>query len=109
MGVPVYTLANEMPYSELLQWQAYFDVRPIGWRDDSRFMRILQAIGIKEPPERVFHSLALLKKSEDEVNKTEDGKLSIASLKRSALFGKMLQAQGGDSFWGNDENTGQGN
>ena len=104
--MPVYRLLEEMPYTEYLQWMAFFEMRPVGWREDSRFMKILQAIGIKETPTKVFHSLAQMAKAEKSYNQIADGQISMQSLKGSSLFSKLLSAEGGDSNWGGfNENT----
>lgn len=108
IGMPVYQLVEEMPYTEFLQWQSYFEMRPVGWRDDNRFMRVLQAMGIKEAPEKIFGSLAQMKKAEDANSALLPNQISMASLKNSSLFSKMLQAQGGDNIWSTNEDTGEG-
>ena len=56
-----------MPYTELLGWLDYFSARPIDWRDDQRTYLLLQAQGVKERPERLFDSIAKLKKREQEI------------------------------------------
>ena len=46
-----------MPYDEYNEWIVFLAERPIGWREDDRFYKILQALGTKEPAEKVFPSL----------------------------------------------------
>jgi hypothetical protein len=86
--MPVYRLSEEMPYEELTYWMAFFQRRPVGWMEDMRIMKILEAMGIKAKPEEVFQSLALLRK-----NSTPK---RIQGLRSSFLFKCMLEATGGD-------------
>lgn len=87
-----------MPYDEYLKWQQYFEERPVDWRDDLRFMRILQALGIKAKPEAIFESLAKKKSASDERYESQEKSTKLlASLKNSVLFSKLLGASGGDS------------
>ena len=72
----------------------YFEQRPVGWRDDERFMKILQAIGFKSRPEAIFESLAKLKKHADAY---EGENRMIRSLRQSAMYQSMLGAVGGDT------------
>jgi len=89
LRMPVYKLEREMPYEEYLNWHLYFNETPIGWRDDRRFMVILQALGIKEKAGTIFPSLAIIEKSQDA--RTEDSRLA-SSLKRSGFLQHMLAA-----------------
>jgi len=73
----------------------YFDSRPVDWREDERFMKILQVLGVKAKPEAIFESLAKLKKSAE--REQGDTRL-INSLKSSALYHSMLGAIGGDEM-----------
>ena len=82
--MPVYML-SEMPYDEFLGWFAYFDARPIGWREDDRAHKLLQAQGVKAKPEEIFYSLKTLA-----ANKPADN-----GLKNSAFFLAMLNATEG--------------
>lgn len=86
--MPVYRLSEEMPYDELVLWMAFFQRRPVGWLEDMRIMKILEAMGIKAKPEEVFQSLALLKKN--------SAPKQIQGLGGSFLFKCMLEATGGD-------------
>jgi hypothetical protein len=56
-----------MPYEELLGWSKYFSLRPPGWRDDQRTHMLLQAQGVKEKGEKLFSSLAALKKAAEDI------------------------------------------
>jgi hypothetical protein len=64
--MPVYKILDEMPYEELVNWTKYFKARPIGWREDNRTYMLLAAQGVKEKPERLFESLASLRKARDD-------------------------------------------
>jgi hypothetical protein len=94
--MPVYKLAEEMPYEEFLGWINYFERRPVDWRDDDRTMKLLQVQGVKEKPWALFQSLHAIYKGSDTVN--EDGSLNANSLKTSTLFNKMLSAKGGEKL-----------
>lgn len=90
--MPVYKIREEMPYEEFLQWEAYFDKRPAGWQEDHRAYKLMQAFGVKEKPGAVFLSLDKLTKNPEPA---QDGMISAANLKSSAMFAKMLGATGG--------------
>ena len=92
--MPVYKMAEEMPYEELLAWMDYLERRPVDWRADDRTFRILQTQGVKEKPWQIFSSLDAIYN----ISKSSDGKLDVNSLKRSSLFAKMLSAKGGDKI-----------
>ena len=70
--MPVYQILEEMPYHELRCWLTYFEKRPTGWREDNRTAMILQAFGVKERPEKMFQSLAVMK--EQAIDAKESGK-----------------------------------
>jgi len=82
---------SEMPYEELLGWTNYFAKRPVGWRDDERTYRLLQAQGVKEKGEKLFSSLAAVYAKPESEN-------MMASFKGSAMWQKVLNAQGGDKL-----------
>ena len=92
--MPVYKMAEEMPYEELLAWMDYLERRPVDWRSDDRTFKILQTQGVKEKPWQIFSSLNVIYNS----SKPSDGKLDTNNLKRSSLFAKMLSAKGGDKI-----------
>lgn len=77
-------MLEEMPYEELLNWFAYFSIRPMGWEDDQRTYMLLQAQGVKEKPEKLFPSIASLKKAQYE----DEGRLG-KSLISSGLLHKL--------------------
>jgi hypothetical protein len=77
-----------MPYEELLGWQHYLRVRPVGWRDDFRTVKIMQSFGFKGKGEDVFASLAALSKTP----KIENG--NAKGLKNSVFYQKMITAIG---------------
>lgn len=86
-------LLDEMTYEELQGWFNYFERRPIGWRDDDRTYKLLQAQGVKEKPQNLFTSL---KAVYDETRNINSEGTDIGSLKGSLIFQKMLTARGGD-------------
>ena len=90
----MYKLAEEMPYEEFLGWIAYFEKRPVGWQEDDRTYKLLQAQGVKEPPHRIFSSLAAIYKA----NQPQDGEFDVSGFKGSMLFSKLLSAKGGDKL-----------
>lgn len=75
-----------MPYTELLGWFEYFKQRPHGWQEDQRTYMLLSAQGVKEKPERLFTSFAVMKQ-----NKTDEERLSN-SLVNSGLFHRLQSA-----------------
>ena len=86
-----------MPYEELQNWMEYFTRRPVGWRDDDRTMKLLQAQGVKAKPDQIFSSLAAIYNSNKATNDDEDG-LNFVAFKNSAMFSKLLSASGGDKL-----------
>jgi hypothetical protein len=85
-----------MTYAEYLGWQAYFAARPVGWREDQRVMPLLQIKGVKAKPHEIFPSLIPIYNPE-EPGTVEDGMVKASSLKKSALFSKLIGATGGDN------------
>lgn len=86
-----------MPYSELLEWLAYFERRPVGWRSDDATFKLLQAQGVKGKPQNFFSSLVPIYSTSVSTD-LPDGELSVSNLKGSALFANMLNAVGGDAL-----------
>lgn len=86
--MPVYKMLNEMPYEELISWFYYFSIRPIGWEDDQRTYMLLQAQGVKEKAERLFPSLATIKRARYE----NDNSNVASSLISSGLFDRLQGA-----------------
>jgi hypothetical protein len=92
--LPIYELAynlhkfayevEAMPYDEFTKWQKYFEVRPLGWREDERTLKLLQVQGFKGEPSSVFASFAKLKKADD-----------TNGLRSSTVFKLMSMATGG--------------
>jgi hypothetical protein len=82
---------EDMSYEELIGWFAYFEQRPIGWREDDRTSKLLQAQGVKEKAWKLFPSLDKIYNS---VSKPSDDR----GLKGSMFFQKMLGAVGGDKL-----------
>ena len=95
--MPVYKLKTEMSYEELLNWSLYFEERPVGWRDDDRTMKILQANGVKESAGNLFLSLSKIYAKESE-RKVIDGHISEQAFKQSGLFAKLASSVGGDKL-----------
>lgn len=56
LHMPVHQIL-EMPYEEFLGWFKYFNVRPVGWREDNRTAMLLNAQGVKKKPQELFNSL----------------------------------------------------
>ena len=84
-----------MTYEELQGWFNYFERRPIGWREDDRTMKLLQAQGVKEKAVNLFPSLKAIYESNQKVN--EEG-TNMGSLMGSMLFQKLMTAKNGDSI-----------
>ena len=72
-----------MTYEELLGWFAYLEKRPVGWREDDRSFKLLQAQGVKAKPWGIFPSL-------DAIYNRKGSDNPINSLKGSVMFQKML-------------------
>jgi hypothetical protein len=85
----------ELPYEELLGWLAYFDKRPIGWREDDRTHKLLSVQGVKEKPADIFPSLRPIYHP---TPANADGMIDMNNLKRSAFFQRIISAKGGDKL-----------
>lgn len=81
---------QEMPHDELMCWIAYFDKRPLGWREDLRTYYLLQAQGVKVEARKIFPTLGSVISSA-----SSD---TISSLRKSFLYQKMKSAKGGDKL-----------
>jgi hypothetical protein len=92
--MPVHRLLDEMPYEEMQGWFAYFESRPVEWRDDDRAYKLLQAQGVKEKAYKIFPTLEAIYKP----RKKNEEDFDVAGLKTSVLFHKMLSAKGGDKL-----------
>ena len=90
LHMPVYKLAEEMPYEEFMGWMTYFERRPIGWREDNRVYTQLRFKGLKERPEKVFQSLDPI------FNPRKYDQEAMNTLKGSNLMARLMQAKGGD-------------
>ena len=84
-----------MDYDELQKWLAYFNERPVGWRDDDRFFKLLAAWGQKGEPYNIFQSLIPIYKPVNRKDE-EDNTLDVNKFKQSFMYSKMLSAKGGD-------------
>jgi hypothetical protein len=94
--MPIYKLVEEMSYEELKGWFAYFELRPVDWRDDDRTMKYLQTQGVKEKPWVIFPTLRSI--YNPETKPLEEGQLDTKSFKGSFMFQKMLGAVSGDKI-----------
>jgi hypothetical protein len=88
LKTPLYKLQQEMPYDEFIGWMAYFDRRPLGWKEDLRTFYIMKSFGTNEKPENVFPSLA-------PVIRENQNKDALATLKGSQMLSRLLRAKGG--------------
>ena len=88
---------REMEYDDYINWILFFNARPIGWREDDRTMKLLQAQGVEARPEAVFPSLATMKADVVEEQQAP-GMVSGASLRGSGLFARLQTAVGGDKL-----------
>ena len=95
--MPIYKLAQEMPYEEFMGWLNYFERRPPEWRADDRAYKILQTQGVKEKPGSIFSSLSAIYSSKKEAIK-EDGQIDPQAFKGSLMFSKMMGAVNGDKL-----------
>lgn len=94
LRMPVYKIMEDMPHDELQAWFAYFDKRPIGWRDDDRASKIIQAQGVKEKPWNLFPSLKTIYKRNDD-DKPKDAAASVMG----SAFGKLImESVGGEKI-----------
>ena len=82
-----------MSYTEFLGWQDYLSRRPIGWRDDDRAAKIVQAQGVKEKATDLFPALKAIY---GDLSATNAEGTNMNTLKGSKLFNWMAQAVGGD-------------
>jgi len=88
-----------MPYDEYVNWQLYFQQRPIGWREDDRTYKLLRAQGVTASETAIFPSLAVMKEGlEKEKRKEKEKEVNVKSLKNSIFFHKMLSSRGGDKL-----------
>lgn len=92
LHMPVVELVNRMTYEEFLGWFDYFNKRPPQWRDDLRASMIMAAQGVKVKPEKIFGSLAIMKKHSENKEKTE-----LQKIKGSDMIRRMMMASGGES------------
>ena len=87
----------EMPYDELLGWLAYFEERPVGWRNDLATYNLLKAQGVKAKPHEIFPSLEPICKPKVSIN-YEDGEIDPSTFKNTLIYSKMLTAIKGDQI-----------
>ena len=94
LGIPVYEIEQNMPYTELLKWISFFRSRPVGWREDQRTFLLLKSLGYKGGPEALFPTLKQIKQ-----NKVENQQPDRA-VPKGQFLEKMMKAVGGDgSNW----------
>lgn len=92
--MPVYELAEKMPYEEFIGWMLYFEKRPVDWRHDDRTFKILQTQGAKGKPQAYFATLGPIY----EPKVLEEGELDYQNLKNSSFFQKMMSAKNGEKL-----------
>jgi hypothetical protein len=80
---------EDMDYTVFIKWLAYFEKRPVGWRDDLRAYHLLQAQGVKERPWKIFDSLKPIFK--------KDGS-HLDTLLDSNIMKLMIHAKGGEEL-----------
>ena len=68
-------------------------MRPVGWREDDRASKIIQAQGVKEKPWDLFPSLASIYNKQGTATDNP-----TASIKTSYFFEMMKNAKGGDAL-----------
>ena len=95
--MPVYKLMEEMPYEEFVNWFEYFRQRPVGWRDDERTFKLLQAQGVKAKPEEIFSSFATMRSTE-KTSVSDDGSLNHSKFQNSGMLSQLLGAKGGEKI-----------
>lgn len=108
LRMPAY-IVSEMPYEEFVKWHLYFDQRPIGWREDERTYKLLQIQGLKDKPERVFHSLLKIRQGTE--SKEKKGNALLTNMQGSAMMLQLLNSTGGkklEIFHGNPTEQSQG-
>jgi hypothetical protein len=81
-----------MDYEEFTGWCAYFSLRPVGWRDDSRTHMLMSTWGLKEPGHKIFTSLETMRQGNQERT------THFQNLKNSMFFQMLLGAKGGDQL-----------
>lgn len=101
LKMPVHKIYNEMPYEEYVGWIAYFERRPIGWREDHRTFQLIQTVrglagGDKIKPWDMFPSLYPIYNPPQPKELEGDG--TLRNFKASAIFCKLLSAKGGDKL-----------
>ena len=85
------TALRSLPYEEVAGWFSYFEAYPVGWREDMRTSKILQANGVETPMDRIFPSIA--------ARMAHASKANIGSkLQGSQMLAMLLSARGGDKI-----------
>lgn len=90
--MPISKLLDEMSYEELQGWLSYFEQRPVGWQEDDRTYKLLQAQGVKEKGWKIFPSLNAI------YNPKKAEGFDVAGFKSSSFFQKLLSAKGGEKL-----------
>lgn len=97
LGMPVYQIMDEMPYTELVGWFRYLKVRPYGWRDDYRAWSIMAAVnmtGKPAKPEETFESLkAIFEHQNSKKLKFQEG-----AVPQGKFLQRLLASKGDDGF-----------
>jgi hypothetical protein len=80
LGVPLYVVTDEMSNQEVDGWIEYLSRRPAGWEADQRAAMLMNAMGAKEKPHRLFNSLKRVK--EDQERSKAKSNVAIGFMKR---------------------------
>lgn len=87
-------LQDELSYDSFTKWLSYFENRPVNWRDDDRFFKLLAAWGQKGKPYDIFPSLVPIYQPVNRP-KEADNTLDINKFRQSFMYSKMLSAKDG--------------
>jgi len=89
LSVPL-SVVLDMSYTELLGWHAFFESRPVGWREDNRTSLIMETFGAKDA-RKYFPSLSAAKKAEQD----NPDKAAIGSIANSRMYQFLASSVGG--------------
>ncbi|MDB4575349.1 hypothetical protein N9112_00135 [bacterium] len=90
LGVTEADIRDEMTFSEFNRWMAYFEKRPVGWKEDLRTAYIMNSMGVEKSPSELFDSVKTV------IGESKKDRSPMDSLQDSLMFQKMLSAKGGD-------------
>ena len=86
-----------MPYEEFINWNHYFERRPVEWRADLRAARIINSQGVDKKPQELFQTLVPIFNPPFR-KQFEEGEIDLDNLKRSSFFQQLVLAGGGDKL-----------